>query len=164
MTKNGTIYYTLNGKTPTTISIKYNGPITIKSTTTLKYQVVDMAGNKSPIYTNIYKIDKTAPKVESTTPTKNTKNVSLTAPITIKFSEKIVKSVNFTNIYIKNLKTGKIAKSTITSINGNTLTLKMTKSRLSLNNYQIVIPTGSVKDTVGNNNSKYLLNFKTSKY
>ena len=164
MNKNGTIYYTLNGSTPTKSSSKYNGHITIKSTTTLKYLAVDLAGNKSPIYTKIYTIDKTAPKVESTTPTANAKNVSLTAPITIKFSEKILKSVNFANIYIKNLKTGKIAKSTVTSINGNTLTLKMTKSRLSLNYYQIVIPNGSVKDTVGNNNSKYLLNFKTSKY
>jgi trimeric autotransporter adhesin len=163
MNKNGTIYYTINGKTPTTSSTKYTGPISIKSTTTLKYLAVDLAGNKSPVYTNTYTIDKTAPKVTSTTPKNNTKGVSLSTAITIKFSEKITKSTNFSKIYIKNISTGKIAKSTITSISGNTLTLKMTASRLSLNSYQIYIPTSSVKDTSGNKNVKYVLNFKTSK-
>lgn len=164
MNENGTIYYTLNGKTPTTMSTKYTGPITIKSTSTLKFLAVDMAGNKSPVYTKTYTIDKTAPKPLKTTPAQNSKNVSLTASITIKFIENISKGVNFSQIYIKNLNTGKIAKSTITSIKGNTVTIKMTISRLSLNNYQVYIPKGAVKDKAGNNNSKYVLNFKTSKY
>ena len=164
MSKNGTIYYTLNGKTPTTSSSKYTGPITIKATSTLKFFAVDLAGNKSQVYTNTYTIDKTAPKPVKTTPAQNSKNVSLTAPITIKFSENISKGVNFSKIYIKNLNTCKIATSTVTSIKGNIITIKMSKSRLSLNNYQIIIPTGSVKDKAGNKNSKYVLNFKTSKY
>ncbi|MTK64219.1 MAG: hypothetical protein F8N15_06820 [Methanobacterium sp.] len=164
MNKAGTIYYTLNGKTPTTSSTKYTGPISIKSTSTLKFFAVDLAGNKSPVYTKIYTIDKTAPKPVKTTPAQNTQNVSLTAPITIKFSENISKGVNFSKIYIKNISTGKIAKSTTTNIKGNTITLKMTVSRLSLNNYQVYIPTSAVKDTAGNYNSQYVLNFKTSKY
>ncbi len=164
MNENGTIYYTLSGKTPTICSNKYNGPITIKSTSTLKYLAVDLAGNKSPVYTKTYTIDKLAPKPVKTAPTPNTKNVSLTAPITIKFNENISKSVNFSKIYIRNISTGKIAKSTVTNIKGNTITLKMIKSRLSLNNYQVVIPTGSVKDSAGNKNTIYKLNFKTSKY
>ncbi len=164
MTEKGTIYYTLNGKTPTTSSTKYSGPVTIKSTSTLKFFAVDLAGNKSPVYTKTYTIDKTAPKPVKTTPAQNSKNVSLTAPITIKFSENISKGVNFSKIYIKNISTGKIAKSTVTSIKGNTITIKMTISRLSLNNYQIYIPSDAVKDTAGNKNTKYVLNFKTSKY
>lgn len=164
MNKNGTIYYTLNGKTPTKSSTKYTGPITIKSTSTLKFLAVDMAGNKSPVYTKTYTIDKTAPKPEKTAPAQNSKNVSLTAPITIKFSENISKGVKFSQIYIKNINTGKITTSTVTSINRYTLTLKMSKSRLGLNNYQVVIPAGAVKDKAGNKNIKYVLNFKTSKY
>jgi len=164
MNEKGTIYYTLNGKTPTTSSIKYTGPISIKSTTILKYFAVDLAGNKSPIYTATYTIDKIAPKVATTTPVNNAKGVSLTSAITIKFSEKISKSINFSKIYIKNLSTGKIAKSTVTSINGNTITLKMAKSRLRHNNYQVYIPISAVKDAAGNKNTNYLLNFKTSKY
>jgi hypothetical protein len=164
MSKNGTIYYTLNNKTPTTASTKYTGPITIKSTSTLKFLAVDLAGNKSPIYTATYTIHKAAPKVASTTPKNNAKGVSLNSAITIKFSEKISKGTNFSKIYIKNLSTGKIAKSTVTILNGNTITLKMTTSRLSLNNYQVYIPISAVKDTTGNKNNKYVLNFKTSKY
>jgi len=158
------IHYTTNGATPTTASTRYTIPIKITASTTLKFLAVDLAGNKSPIYTNNYTIDKVPPKITSTTPANNTKNMSLTTPITIKFSENISKGVNFSRIYIKNITTGKIVKSTVTSVNGSTMTLKMTMSRLSLNNYQVVIPTGSIKDAAGNNNSIYKLYFKTSKY
>ena len=61
MSEPGTIYYTTNGTTPTTTSTKYSGPITISSTTTLKFLAIDTAGNKSPIYTQIYTIDKIPP-------------------------------------------------------------------------------------------------------
>lgn len=158
------IYYTTNGLNPTTASTRYTVPINITISTTLKFLAVDLAGNKSPVYTDYYKIDKIPPKITSTTPANNAKNVSLTTPVTIKFSKNISKGVNFSKIYIKNISTGKIAKSTVKSLNGNIITIKMTMSRLSLNNYQIVIPTGSVKDTAGNINSIYKLNFKTSKY
>ena len=164
MSESGKIYYTLNGTTPTITSTNYKGPIIISKTTIFKYLAVDLAGNKSPVYTAKYTIDKTAPKVTSTTPVNNAKSVSLTSVITIKFNEKISKSINFSNIYIKNISTGKIVKSTVKSISGNTITLIMTRSRLSLNNYQVYIPTKAVKDTAGNNNIKYVLNFKTSKY
>ena len=164
MNKKGTIYYTINGKTPTKTSKKYTGPITIKSKSTLKYLAVDMAGNKSPIYTNKYTIDKTAPKVISTTPKSNTRGKSLTASLTIKFSEKINKGTKYAKIYIKNITTGKTAKSTVTSISGNTITIKMTLSRLSLDSYWVYIPKNAVKGTAGNNTNKYVLKFKTSKY
>ena len=62
MKEPGTIYYTTNDSTPTTSSSIYTtGPITISSTTTLKFFAVDKAGNKSPVYTEKYIIDKTAP-------------------------------------------------------------------------------------------------------
>ena len=160
MNENGNIHYTLNGTTPTTSSNVYTGPISITSTTLLKYFAVDLAGNSSPVYTNTYTIDKTAPKVTSTTPKNNVKNVSLKTPITIKFSEKITKGANFSGIYIKNRNTGKITHTTVT-ITGNTLTIKMLKNRLSRNNYEVYIPTGAVKDLAGNKNSKYIINFKT---
>ncbi|UTB32329.1 MAG: PQQ-binding-like beta-propeller repeat protein [Methanobacterium sp. ERen5] len=156
----GTIYYTLNGKTPTTRSNVYTGPITIKSTTILKYFAVDLAGNSSQVYTMSYTIDKTAPKITKTTPANNAQGVALTTPITIKFSEKISKGTNFKNIYIKNMSTGKITHTTVT-ISGNTITIKMLKNRLNRNKYEVYIPTGAVKDLAGNRNSKYLINFKT---
>ena len=89
MSEKGNIYYTLNGKTPTTTSIKYCESIIINSSKILKYLAVDLAGNKSPIYTQIYIIDKVPPKVSKTTPVNNSIKVSLTSPITIKFNENI---------------------------------------------------------------------------
>ena len=67
MSKIGTIFYTLNGSTPSLKSAKYTKPITVTSTTTLKFFAIDAAGNKSPIYTNKYIIEK-APKIISTVP------------------------------------------------------------------------------------------------
>ncbi len=161
MNKNGTIYYTLNGSTPTTTSTKYTGPITISSTTTLKFLAVDLAGNKSPIYSQTYTIDKVAPIVSSTSPANNAHGVSLTVPITIKFSKTIVAGANYSKIYIKNISSGKIVGIT-QSISGNTLTIKMTSSRLHMNTYQIYIPAGSVKDSAGNNlAAQYTFKFQT---
>lgn len=160
LNENGTIYYTLNGKTPTTSSNVYKGPLTIMSTSILKYFAVDLAGNRSQVYTNTYTIDKTAPKVKTINPSNNAKGVTLTTPITIKFSEKTSKGTNFTAIYIKNMSTGKITHTTVT-ISGNTLTIKMIKTRLTRNNYQIYIPKGAVKDLAGNSNSKYISKFRT---
>lgn len=164
MNEPGTIYYTLNGKVPTNTSNKYVKPIKITSTTTLKFIALDTELNKSPVYTNIYTIDKIPPRIITTKPLTNSKQLSLTSPIKITFNEKISKGTNFSKIYIKNLNTNKIVKSTVTSLSGNTLTIKMTKSRLSLNTYQVYIPAGAVKDTAGNKNTGYVLKFKTTKY
>ena len=52
------IYYTLNGADPTTSSTKYSGPLTISSSTTLKYIGVDAYGNVSPVKSAKYQIYK----------------------------------------------------------------------------------------------------------
>lgn len=162
--KPGTIYYTLNGKIPTNTSNKYTKPIKITSTTILNYMAIDTQLNKSLLYSKLYIIDKIPPKVTAAKPINKSNHFSLTSPIKIKFNEKISKGTNFSKIYIKNLNTGKIAKSTVKSLSGNTITLKMTKSRLSRNTYQVYIPTGAIKDMAGNKNTRYVLKFKTSKY
>ena len=54
--QNSTIYYTTDGSDPTVNSNKYTGPISISSTTTLKFMAVDAAGNVSQIQTETYNI------------------------------------------------------------------------------------------------------------
>ena len=138
MSKNGTIYYTTNGVIPTTSSNKYTGPIVITVTTNLKFIAVDLAGNKSPTYTQTYTIDKIPPKVLSTSPKNLAKGISRTATITLKFSENIKTSTNWSKIYIKDLNTGKIIAIS-KSISKNTLTIKTGKK--SANHwYKIYIP------------------------
>jgi poly(hydroxyalkanoate) depolymerase family esterase len=55
----GTVYYTTDGTTPTTASTAYTGPISVKTSQTLKYIGVDLAGNSSAVQTQTYTI--TAP-------------------------------------------------------------------------------------------------------
>jgi uncharacterized repeat protein (TIGR01451 family) len=98
MSEPGTIYYTTNGTTPTVKSSKYSTPITITSTTILKYLAVNLAGNKSPVYSQTYTIDKVPPKVSSTSPVNKASGVSLTSPITIKFTENITAGTNYSKI------------------------------------------------------------------
>ena len=161
MSESGIIYYTLNGTNPTTSSSKYSAPLSITSTKTLRYIAVDLAGNKSPIYSQTYTIDKTAPKVLLTSPVNNANGVSLTSSINIKFSENIVAGTNYSKIYVKNLTTGKISAISKT-ISGNTLTIQMTKSRLHGNTYQVYIPAGAIKDKYGNiTTTAYTFKFKT---
>jgi hypothetical protein len=59
------------------------------------------------------------------------------------------------------LSTGKLVSITA-SIQRNTLTIQMTKSRLHYNTYQLHIPAAAVKDQTGNNMASYTLKFKTS--
>jgi hypothetical protein len=161
MSENGTIYYTLNGSNPTVASTKYVGPITVSSTTNLKFLAVDLAGNLSPVYSEQYTIDKTAPVVTLTSPVNGATKVSQTSNIVIKFSENIVSSINWSKVYVKNLKTGKYV-SIIKWISGNTLNIKMTLKRYRLTLYSIYIPASAIKDQTGHNLAKgYTFKFKT---
>ncbi|MBI1922332.1 MAG: chitobiase/beta-hexosaminidase C-terminal domain-containing protein [Geobacter sp.] len=56
-----TIYYTTNGSMPTTSSAVYSGPLTISTTTSLKFFARDAAGNSEIVKSAVYVIDTTAP-------------------------------------------------------------------------------------------------------
>jgi hypothetical protein len=57
----GAIHYTTDGSTPTTSSPAYSGPITVSTSTTLKFFALDNLGRGSVVVTEMYVIDSTAP-------------------------------------------------------------------------------------------------------
>jgi FOG: PKD repeat len=150
MSEAGTIYYVKNGAIVSMSSTKYTSPISVTSSTTLKYFAVDGAGNKSPVYTVKYTIDKTAPKVSATNVKNGATGVSRTKTVSIKLSETVLKSVNWSKVYVKNLKTGKTCKATVW-ISGNHLYIKTSSKMSALTWYQVYIPASAVKDSAGNN-------------
>jgi hypothetical protein len=163
MSEAGTIYYTLNGKTPTTSNARYSKAINMASTHTLKFFAVDKAGNKSPVYTAVYTIDKAAPKVSVVSPKSGSTGISRSKTIAIRTSESVFKSTNWSKVYVKNLKTGKKVKVTI-KISGNHIYITTSK-KSAYTWYQVYIPASAVKDKAGNKLAKaYTWKFKTGKY
>jgi hypothetical protein len=62
------IHYTTNGATPTATSTLYSGPISLSSTTIVKYVMVDDDGNTSSVYEALYIVDTEKPAVTVTFP------------------------------------------------------------------------------------------------
>ena len=157
MSEPGSIFYSLNGGTPSTL---YTNPITISWTCNLKYNAVDMANNPSPIYTQAYTIDKTAPKVSKTSPTNRRTGLSRTSYIYIKFSENFKKSTYWSKIRVKNLRTGKYL-SIRKYLSGNLLKIK-TSRKSAYSWYQVIIPAAAIQDNAGNKlKTTYKFGFKT---
>jgi methionine-rich copper-binding protein CopC len=158
---NGTsipLTFTINGKVLT-----INHPVLSYGTYSLLFHtgsITDLTGNKLAGCRFSFTVNKIVPKVVSTYPTSNAHGVSLTSPITIKFCENILAGVNYSKIYVKNLKTGKVVGIRKT-ISGNTLTIKQSISRLANDSYEVVIPSAAVKDINGNNlKVSYIFKFK----
>ena len=145
MNKNGTIYYTTNGTTPTINSTPYKTKISITNTTTLKYFAVDLAGNQSPIYTQNYTIDKISPTITSTDPIKNAINVPVNKVIKITFSEPIKAGSMWIDLKDHS---GKLIPTT-KSIAGNVLTINHS-TLFSTGTYSLSLHTGSITDLAGN--------------
>jgi peptidoglycan/xylan/chitin deacetylase (PgdA/CDA1 family) len=55
------IYYTTNGSTPTTSSTVYTGSFPVRTTATVKFFAVDLAGNAEAVKSQLVQIDPTGP-------------------------------------------------------------------------------------------------------
>ena len=157
----GTIYYTINSTAPTTTSTKYTGPITITATTTLEFIAVDKSGHKSPVYTQIYTIDKTAPIVNSTNPVNNSTNIPVNQTIKVTFSEQVKSGSAYSSITLKT--SGGTVIPITTSISGNVLTITHSTLLAKGTKYILTIPVNSVTDLAGNPLALWSSNFTTSK-
>jgi Chlamydia polymorphic membrane protein (Chlamydia_PMP). len=103
-------------------------------------------------------------KVAATSPKNGATGVSRTSTISIRLSENILKSSNWSKIYIKNLKTGSKCKITAW-ISGNHLYIKTNSKKAAYTSYKVYIPASAVKDGTKNNlAASYSFKFKTGKY
>ena len=104
MNDDGTIYYTTDGTTPTTSSNEYTSPITIINKTTLEYFAVDLAGNQSPIQSEIYTIIPTVKASINSGYYNSTKSVSLiiSQPGTIYYTKMERHLQHLVRIYFSN--------------------------------------------------------------
>ncbi len=157
---NSTTYYTTDGTDPQNSSTRnvYINSIQINNTTTLRYTAVDATGNWSPIYTQNYTIDTTAPTVKVVDPINSASNVAVNKIITVTFNEPIKTGNGW--IELKNNK-GTVIPSTW-SINGNVLTITPSTALSKGVKYTLLIHTGSVTDLAGNNIAGYVSRFTTS--
>lgn len=142
-----TIYYTTDGSDPQTSStkIEYTAPIVINSTITLKFSAVNSEGNWSPIYSETYTLDTTAPTVASVDPANGAVKVPSTKVIKVTFSEPVKAGSLW--LELKN-NTGTAIPFT-TLISSNVLTITPT-TLLTTNKYILTLHTGSVTDLAGN--------------
>lgn len=67
--ESATIYYTTNGRTPTTSSTRYGSPISITSSKTLKYFARDAAGNSEAVKSQYYRISRYSSRYTSSAET-----------------------------------------------------------------------------------------------
>jgi conserved repeat domain len=162
MNQNGTIRYTTDGSMPSTASTVYTSPINITHTTTLRF-FAENEDAVSSVYTVKYMIDKIAPKVSVICPTSSSAGVLRTKTVSIRLSENVLKGVNWSKVYIKNLKSGQKCKATIW-INGNHLYISTNSKKAANTLYQVYIPAAAIKDSAGNNLAAvYTFKFKTGK-
>ena len=108
-------------------------------------------------------VDNISPKISAVSPKNKATGVSRSKTTGVRLSENVLKGTNWSKIYIKNLKTGKKVKASIT-ISGNHIYIKTSKKTANTW-YRVYIPAYAVKDATGNKLAKgYILTFKTGKY
>jgi hypothetical protein len=128
--------------------------------------VTDLTGNslQTKVMSFTTSPDKTAPKITLTYPKNHAGGVSRTKTTSIRLSENILKSVNWSKIYVKNLKTHKKCHIT-TCTDENHIYIKTSSKKSKYTWYQVYIPAAAVKDNAGNILTKgYTWKFKTGKY
>ncbi len=105
--------------------------------------------------------DTTPPTVKSTDPANGATGVSVSAKVYVTFSETVVESVYFSDIYMKDTASDSVVDCTY-SINEDILTIDPVNDLSYGVNYTVYVPAGAVKDRSGNSLAEdYIFSFTT---
>ena len=161
-----TIYYTIDGTTPTTGSPIYSGPINVGSTTTLSYFAVDLVGNiEQPVKSATYIIDTTPPVVVSSSIQNNSITVPVNTSISTVFSEPLSSSTVTTNsvsLVINDGSNQPVPGVATLSSDRKTIVFAPTSLLVKGTKYKFTI-TSAITDDAGNSFvGPYVLNFTAS--
>ena len=171
--KRGNMYIDLLNSSGTKIGFTssiINNVLTLTPKTTLKTgnyclilhtgSVISQLNSNLSLYRLNFAVDNTAPKLISTTPKNLQTKVSTSSTISMRFTENIQKSTNFSKITVKNLSTGKII-AIKSSVSKNSVYIQ-TGAKTKNTWYLVSVPAASVKDFAGNNQQmSYSFKFKT---
>ena len=141
------IYYTLDGKTPTSSSTRYTGPIAINEDLTLKAIAMGSEYNPSDMVTRTFQV--TALKVTDYTPSQNSTSKEYTVEPSIKFNEEISKGSKFSSITFQ-WNNSEVMGDII--IDGSVLRFKPKNSDLPNGTYVFNVPEGALKNKSGEPN------------
>jgi VCBS repeat-containing protein len=116
-----TIYYTTNGTAPTTSSPVYSSPVSITSTTTLKFFAKDAAGNQESVKTEVYTItaaDAVKPTVHISVPANGATINGPTSGVTVNISGTSSDNAGGSGIHIVEMRTETSGYSPVTTADG----------------------------------------------
>ena len=124
---------------------------------------MDINGHKSCVYTQTYTLDQITPKLVVMYPQNGITGISRIRTISIRFSENVLASVNWSKVIVKN-KYGQTCKIT-KWVSGNHIYIKTNSKRSSYSYYTVYILSSAIKDYAGNNLVEgYVFKFKTGRY
>lgn len=134
-----TIYYTTDGREPSTQSLNYSSPITINQTTTIKAIAVGNNYETSDVLTKTYTVATLEPSALSPSENSKTSNVHIVPHII--FNERIWKGSSFGSISLKKIGSGNINGDV--TITDNNLSF-VPQSDLSEGDYILCIPSSAL--------------------
>ena len=154
------IYYTTDGTTPTSASTRYDAPLRIEASTTIKAIALDKAGNAGKELTENYVIDMQKPTLIASTPADDATKVRVIDDITLQFSESLnPASITHTSVILRDA--GQVAVAGYLSYDDTSFTVKFAPSAVLGWGQKYTLVLTGIEDIAGNTLTDMQIRFNT---